>query len=84
VRRWRLQFSPGSTGCAICGAKDKGDLVSPAFPSFGNLWCIACMYIGGKLELTNRGIETLRKRGHLQSSMEAFSIRGLRIERNAA
>jgi hypothetical protein len=80
MRRWRLQFSSGTCGCAVCGAKDKGNLVSPGFPSFGSLWCIACMYVGGKISLTSGEISTLKRRGHLQSSIEAFLSRGMHVE----
>jgi hypothetical protein len=83
MRRRKIWYYPGSVGCAVCGAKDKGSLASPWFGSFGNLWCTACLYIGGKISLTYSELKTLDDLGHLKSSMQAFKDKGIRIERHA-
>lgn len=79
-----FRYSPGRTGCTICGAKDKGDLESPGFPALGAVWCRPCLYIGGKISLDYNELETYRLLGYFKSSIQAFKDGGIRIERNVA
>jgi len=78
-RRWKVWYSVGTAGCAICGSKDKGDLASPGLGSFGNLWCAPCLVVGGKYDPSPSDLRVYERLGYLDDSREAFRRLGLRV-----
>ncbi|HVO86252.1 MAG TPA: hypothetical protein VMT23_00775 [Candidatus Binatia bacterium] len=72
-----LSFSPGTTGCGCCGAKDQGDLQSPGWGSFGELWCRPCLYLSGKIRASALDVEEWEDLGWLEDSRDALLLAGI-------